>query len=55
MLKMLGRDEVYDILDERKTIEVHCEFCNRGYEFDSVDAAQLFTDSVTSAPSKTRH
>ncbi|MHB1331344.1 MAG: Hsp33 family molecular chaperone HslO [Sulfuriferula sp.] len=42
MLKMLGREEVEAALAERGEIEVRCEFCNRQYRFDPVDAAQLF-------------
>ncbi|MES2406839.1 MAG: Hsp33 family molecular chaperone HslO [Pseudomonadota bacterium] len=42
MLKMLGREEVEATLAERGEIEVRCEFCNRQYRFDPVDAAQLF-------------
>jgi molecular chaperone Hsp33 len=42
MLKMLGRDEVESILEERGHVEIHCEFCNQRYEFDAVDSAQLF-------------
>lgn len=43
MLMILGQNEVDSILTERQAIEVHCEFCNHRYEFDKVDAAQLFT------------
>ncbi|SAL16168.1 Hsp33 family molecular chaperone HslO [Caballeronia telluris] len=42
MLKMLGREEVDGVIDERGSVEVHCEFCNQRYEFDPVDVAQLF-------------
>ncbi len=53
MLRMLGREEVRAILAERGEIEVHCDFCNRRYAFDAVDAEQLFT---TAAPgSDSRH
>ena len=55
MLRMLGREEVQGILQERGTVEVGCEFCNRQYAFDPVDAEQIFVaDVVTPAPS-TRH
>ncbi|HET7831460.1 MAG TPA: Hsp33 family molecular chaperone HslO [Gallionella sp.] len=55
MLRMLGADEVESILDERETVEVHCEFCNHRYEFDRVDAAQLFAGTVSVAASETLH
>jgi len=42
MLKMLGREEVDSVIEERGHVEIHCEFCNQRYEFDPVDVAQLF-------------
>jgi molecular chaperone Hsp33 len=42
MLRMLGADEVNSILAERENIEVNCDFCNKQYVFDAVDAAALF-------------
>ena len=55
MLKMLGLAEVRSIIAERETVEVTCEFCNRAYHYDSVDAEQLFAASHASAPGLTRH
>lgn len=55
MLRMLGPDEVHSILEERPEIEVHCEFCNRRYAFDRVDAEQLFAAQHVSAPGRTQH
>jgi len=46
MLKMLGRDEVQSVLDEQGRAEVICEFCNRHYHFDKVDAEQVFASEV---------
>ena len=42
MLRMLGYAEVQSILQEQGAIDVHCEFCNKQYKYDSVDAEQLF-------------
>jgi molecular chaperone Hsp33 len=42
MLHSLGQDEVMDILHSEGAIEVTCEFCNKRYRFDAVDATQLF-------------
>jgi molecular chaperone Hsp33 len=42
MLRMLGRDEVQDILETQGKIEVACEFCGQPYLFDGVDSAMLF-------------
>jgi molecular chaperone Hsp33 len=48
-LRALGPDEVDQILAEQGDIAVTCEFCNRDYRFDAVDARELFTDSVVPA------
>ena len=42
MLRSLGEPEVQSILDERGAIDVGCEYCGQQYQFDAVDAAQLF-------------
>lgn len=55
MLKMLGREEVNDILAERGDIEVFCEFCNERYLFDAIDAEAVFADAVSGAGRETRH
>ena len=52
MLRMLGLAEVRSILEERDTVEVTCEFCNRAYRYDSVDAEQLFASSHPAQPSR---
>jgi molecular chaperone Hsp33 len=49
MLKMLGREEVDGVIEERGHVEIHCEFCNQRYEFDPVDVAQLFVAAGLSA------
>ncbi len=41
MLRMLGADEINNILEERNEIEVSCDFCNTLYVFDKIDATQL--------------
>lgn len=55
MLKMLGQEEVNDILAERGEIEVFCEFCNERYEFDAIDARAVFADAVLDSANATRH
>lgn len=47
MLKMLGKEEVSNIIEEQKNIEVNCDYCNKQYAFDSVDAAALFAENNT--------
>lgn len=41
MLRMLGDEEINNILEEQGKIEVNCDYCNAHYAFDKVDAAQL--------------
>ena len=55
MLRMLGYAEVKSILEERDEVEVTCDFCNRAYRYDSVDAEQLFAATHTAQASTTRH
>ncbi|MGB8339208.1 MAG: Hsp33 family molecular chaperone HslO [Burkholderiales bacterium] len=51
MLRMIGRDEVTATLKQEGKVEVTCQFCNRQYQFDAVDAEQLFaSDAITPAP-----
>ena len=47
MLRMLGIEEINDILTERGQVEVNCEFCGKPYVFDPVDCAGLFTRHAT--------
>jgi molecular chaperone Hsp33 len=42
VLKSLGHAEVESILAEQGVITVTCEFCQRPYRFDAVDAERLF-------------
>ena len=55
MLRLLGHQEVQSILDERGNVEVNCEFCNRRYDFDPVDAEQVFAADVVTRVGTTRH
>ena len=41
-LLAMGRKEAEDILTEKASIEVTCEFCGRCVEFDRVDVDNLF-------------
>lgn len=54
-LRALGRDEVDDIIAQQGLIEVTCEFCNRGYRFDAVDARSLFTGVVNATAPPAQH
>ncbi|MCF8015692.1 MAG: Hsp33 family molecular chaperone HslO [Chromatiaceae bacterium] len=54
-LRALGRNEVDDIIAQQGLIEVTCEFCNRGYRFDAVDARSLFTGVVNATTPPAQH
>jgi molecular chaperone Hsp33 len=43
MLRTLGAEEIEGVIAERGQVGVTCEFCGAQYDFDPVDAAQLFT------------
>lgn len=55
MLRLLGHDEVKSILEERGRVDVNCEFCNRHYALDRVDAEQIFASDVLTPAGATRH
>lgn len=42
VLRALGEEEVQTVLHEQGKVTVTCEFCQRPYEFDAIDVAQLF-------------
>jgi molecular chaperone Hsp33 len=54
-LRMLGRAEIGQLIAERGLVEVRCEFCNRPYRFDPVDAEALFADTPPQDGSATLH
>jgi molecular chaperone Hsp33 len=44
MLRLLGANEVESILVELGKVEVNCDFCNKRYTFDAIDAAQTLLE-----------
>lgn len=55
VLCALGQPEVDGIIAEHGNVEVHCEFCNRLYQFDAVDTLALFTEGTLARGSARRH
>ncbi len=55
MLRSLGAEEIRSVLAERGEVEVRCDFCNRAYQFDSVDIEKLFANAPPADGSETRH
>jgi len=54
MLISLGHQEIKDILEEMGKIEIDCEFCNQHYDFDAVDAEELFATDIHHSAPKTK-
>lgn len=55
MLRSLGAQEIRSLLEERGSVEVRCDFCNRAYQFDPVDVEQLFAAGLPADRSGTVH
>jgi len=55
MLRTLGEHEVQSMVAEQGAVTVTCEFCNRTYHLDAVDAGQLFVHSPRQPPSAAPH
>ena len=55
MLRLLGKQEVENILAELGKIEVNCDFCNKQYRFDAVDTAQILATEIAVALSTAKH
>ncbi len=55
MLRSLGHDEVMDIVRTEGEVEITCQFCNKRYVFDAVDAEQLFAADASPPVTPTRH
>ena len=53
MLRSLGVEEIESIIAERGSVGVTCEFCGAQYDFDPVDAAQIFTSQGSQQPPTT--
>ncbi len=52
ILRALGEAEVRDILAEQGGVEVRCEFCNRLWRYDPVDALGIFLADEALSPPK---
>ncbi|NLC23750.1 Hsp33 family molecular chaperone HslO [Oxalobacter vibrioformis] len=51
MFRMLGEVEVNEALEEQQgKLTVNCDFCGKGYDFDRVDVAQVFTEDTSTNP-----
>lgn len=46
VLRSLGVEEVRSVIAEQGAVTVTCEFCQKPYRFDPIDAEQLFADAA---------
>src|SRR5688572_6075145 len=46
VLRSLGIEEVRSVIAEQGAVTVTCEFCQKPYKFDPIDAEQLFAGGV---------
>jgi molecular chaperone Hsp33 len=46
VLRSLGVEEIRSVLAEQGAVTVTCEFCQKPYKFDPIDAEQLFADGA---------
>src|SRR5690349_1816765 len=46
VLRSLGQDEIRSVIAEQGAVTVTCEFCQKPYQFDPIDAEQLFADTA---------
>jgi molecular chaperone Hsp33 len=49
VLRSLGQEEVRSVIAEQGAVTVTCEFCQRPYRFDPIDAEQLFAEAAPPA------
>ncbi len=54
MLISLGQKEIDSIIEDEGSIGIDCEFCSQHYNFDSVDAAELFATDIYHASPNTK-
>jgi molecular chaperone Hsp33 len=54
-LRAMGEEEVEATLAQEGQVEVSCEFCNRIYRWDLVDARQIFTAATRHETPAARH
>lgn len=44
VLKILGEEEAKQLLQEKGTIDISCDFCNKQYSYDPIDITMLFRE-----------
>jgi len=54
MLRSLGKEEIDSIVAEQGQVDIGCDFCGERYQFDAIDAGELFRDGADVAPGSQR-
>ncbi|MCP4596438.1 Hsp33 family molecular chaperone HslO [Neptuniibacter sp.] len=54
-LKMMDKQELVGVIEERGQIDVNCQFCNAHYEFDLADIEALFVEGGAASGSDQIH
>ncbi len=55
MVKSLGIKTAEEIIEEKGSIDVTCEFCGKRYSLDKIDVAALFENGTTKGSTPTKH
>ena len=50
VLETMGRDSMFELLEEKGVITVDCEFCNLSYHYDQALLDKLFVNHVAAEP-----
>lgn len=45
LIKMLGENDVHELLKESGYVEITCDFCNQHFVFDAIDVAMIFREN----------
>ena len=54
-LRMMGPDDLNNLIAEQGSVSVDCEFCSEHYEFDAVDVEQIFASSTQASAPPAQH
>lgn len=54
-LKLVGKDELMEVIEERGQIDVNCQFCNAHYKFDGADIEAIFAEGGHTGSSDQLH
>lgn len=54
-LKLVGKEELLEVLEEQGQIDVNCQFCNTHYRFDRADVEAIFAEGGASGTSDQLH